>query len=52
MDRLARNLDDLRKLVRASPSEVSGSSLRRKACPSRGGLPDGQSDALGHGCVC
>lgn len=52
MDRLARNLMTCASWSVASPSEVSGSSLRRKACPSRGGLPDGQSDALGHGCVC
>ena len=38
MDRLARNLDDLRRSVRQRRAEVH-----------RRGLTDGQSDAVGHG---
>jgi len=53
MDRLARNLDDLRKLVQGLTKRGIRIEFEKESLSfSGGGLPDGQSDTLGHGCVC
>ncbi len=50
MDRLARNLDDLRRIVQGLTQRGRAHGVRqRRAEVHRRGLTDGQSDAVGHG---
>jgi DNA invertase Pin-like site-specific DNA recombinase len=52
MDRLARNLDDLRKLVQGLTKRGIRIEFEKESLSFSGRTSDGQSDALGHGCVC
>jgi DNA invertase Pin-like site-specific DNA recombinase len=50
MDRLARNLDDLRRLVRTLTGKgVRVEFVKEKPDVHRGGLADGHAAAVGHG---
>lgn len=52
IDRLARNLDDLRKLVQSLTKRgVRIEFVKESLAFSGKDPPDGQPDALGHGCV-
>jgi DNA invertase Pin-like site-specific DNA recombinase len=53
MDRLARNLDDLRRIVQTlTRRNVRIEFLKEHLTFTGGGFTDGQLDAVGDGCVC
>ena len=53
MDRLARNLDDLRRIVQTLTGKgVRIEFVKENLTFTGGGLPDGEPHALRHGCLC
>src|SRR5215208_134335 len=53
MDRLPRNLDDLRRIVQTLTGKgVRIEFVKEHLTFTGGGLPDGEPHALRHGCLC